>query len=84
MELVDQLLDTWVIHNRIHLYLLDAIAPEALEGVSASKGRSVAAQFAHIHNVRLMWLSSAAPELMDGLQKLETKLPPDKVTLRAI
>lgn len=37
----EQLLDTWNIHNRVNLYMLDAIAPEALGGVSASKGRSV-------------------------------------------
>jgi uncharacterized damage-inducible protein DinB len=67
----DQLLDTWNIHNRIHLYILDAIAQEALGGISASKGRSVAEQFAHIHNVRLMWLDSAAPELKEGLTKIE-------------
>jgi hypothetical protein len=36
--LEDQLLDTWNIHNRINLYLLDAIEQEALRGVSASKG----------------------------------------------
>ncbi|MCC7446483.1 MAG: hypothetical protein IT324_03655 [Anaerolineae bacterium] len=67
----DQLLDTWVIHNRIHLYVLDAIAPDALSGVSASQGRSVGEQFAHIHNVRLMWLQSAAPNLLPGLEKVE-------------
>ena len=28
-------------------------------------------QFAHIHNVRLLWLKAAAPELMKGLEKLD-------------
>ncbi len=83
MELIDQLVDTWTIHNRINLYLLDAIDPAALSGVSASKGRSVAAQFAHIHNVRLMWLKSAQPALLDGLEKVETKPQPDKDQLRS-
>lgn len=83
MDLTDQLVDAWHIHNRINLYLLDAIPADALSGVSASKGRSVAAQFAHMHNVRLMWLKSAAPELLAGLDKLETKPPPDKNALRA-
>jgi uncharacterized damage-inducible protein DinB len=66
-----QLLETWEIHNRVNLYLLDAIEPEHLKDVSASKGRSVGEQFAHVHNVRLMWLKQAAPELLDGLQKVE-------------
>ena len=66
----EQLLDTWKINNRINLYLLDAIADEAL-GISAPMGRSVAQQFAHMHNVRLMWLKSGVPELLEGLEKIE-------------
>jgi uncharacterized damage-inducible protein DinB len=71
MDLAANLIETWQINNRISLYMLEAIVPEALQGVSTSKGRRVGEQFTHIHNVRLMWLKSAAPELMDGLQKLE-------------
>ena len=67
----EQLVETWQIHNRINLYLLDAVAPAALASVSASKGRSVGEQFAHLHNVRLMWLKPAAPELLEGLAKVE-------------
>ena len=67
----DKLIETWQIHNRINLYLLDAIKPEALSGIAASKGRTVAEQFAHVHNVRLMWLKSAAPELLDRVNKIE-------------
>jgi hypothetical protein len=52
-ELAEQLVETWAIHGRIVLYVLDAIPDEALAGVSATgKGRSVGAQFAHLHNVR--------------------------------
>jgi len=66
-----QLLETWDIHDRINLYLLEAVSQDALPGSSASKGRTVGEQFAHIHNVRLMWLKSAAPELLKGLAKIE-------------
>lgn len=66
-----QLLETWDIHNRINLYLLEAIEPEHLMDISASKGRSVGEQFAHMHNVRLMWLKQADPELLGKLQKIE-------------
>jgi uncharacterized damage-inducible protein DinB len=78
----EQLVETWNIHNRINLYLLDAIAPEALANVSASKGRSVGEQFAHVHNVRLMWLHSAAPELLTGLSKIEKETATDPALLR--
>ena len=66
-----QLLETWEIHNRINLYLLDAVEPEHLKDLSSSKGRNVGEQFAHIHNVRLMWLKQAAPELLSKLRKIE-------------
>ena len=69
----DQLLDTWDIHNRINLYLLDALEERHLYDLSASKGRTVGAQFAHIHNVRLMWLKAASPDLLSGLDKIEDK-----------
>src|SRR3954454_17572773 len=75
------LLETWQIHDRINLYLLDAIDPASLDSHSASKGRSVGEQFAHMHNVRLMWLKSAAPELLKGLVKIENDQANDKKLL---
>ncbi|MBI1763033.1 MAG: hypothetical protein HYR56_16525 [Acidobacteria bacterium] len=79
----EQLLETWQIHQRIQLYLLNAIAPENLRDLSASKGRTVGEQFAHIHNVRLMWLQSAAPDLLTSLQKIEKADAGDKELLTA-
>lgn len=81
--MADPLTDTWQIHNRINLYLLDAIPAEALDDVAPTRGRSVAEQFAHMHNVRLMWLNSAAPDLLGDLAKLEKGAAPDAVVLRA-
>lgn len=78
----EQLLETWEIHNRINLYLLDAVEPAALVSLSASKGRTVGEQFAHLHNVRLMWLKSAAPQLLTGLMKIEKEEAVDKKLLR--
>jgi len=77
-----QFLEAWDIHNRVNLFLLDAVEPEHLKDVSASKGRNVGEQFAHIHNVRLMWLKQAAPELIGELQKIEKDGAPDKELLR--
>jgi uncharacterized damage-inducible protein DinB len=69
-----EILETWQINARINLYLLEAIAPEALPSVPLAKGRSVAEQFAHIHNVRLMWLKAAAPALLAGVDKIDTNV----------
>lgn len=66
-----QIIETWEIHNRINLYLLNSIKEEHLVDISASKGRNVGEQFAHIHNVRLMWLKAADPELLKGQNKIE-------------
>jgi uncharacterized damage-inducible protein DinB len=68
---MNHLIETWQIHNRINLYLLDGINEAHLKDISASKGRSVGEQFAHMHNVRLMWLKVAAAELLEGLAKIE-------------
>jgi uncharacterized damage-inducible protein DinB len=80
--LAGQVVDTWRIHHRIGLYLLDAIPPEALADVGPTKGRSVGKTFAHLHNVRLMWLKAAAPELLEGLEKLGDDEAPDHATIR--
>jgi uncharacterized damage-inducible protein DinB len=79
--MTNQLVETWAIHDRINLYLLEAVEPQSLSSHSASKGRSVGEQFAHVHNVRLMWLKSAAPELLKGLNKIENEQAADKKLL---
>ena len=66
-----ELVETWNIHDRINRYLLAAVPEDAFGCMSASKGRTVGEQFAHIHNVRLMWLKEAAPPLFAGLSKFE-------------
>jgi uncharacterized damage-inducible protein DinB len=79
----DQLIETWQIHDRINRYLLDAIPGAALTSVSATKGRSVGEHFAHIHDVRLLWLKSAAPDLLAGLEKFPKDAAGDKARLKA-
>lgn len=68
---INQTIETWEIHNRINLYLLNAIEEAHLADISSSKGRNVSEQFAHIHNVRLMWLKAADPDLLKGQNKIE-------------
>lgn len=67
----DPLVETWEINARINVYLVEALPPAALAAVAASGGRSVGEALAHIHNVRLMWLKAAAPDLLAGLEKVE-------------
>ena len=79
---INPLVETWQIHDRINLYVLDAVDPTSLDSYSASKGRSVGEQFAHIHNVRLMWLKASSPDLLQGLVKVEKEQTKDKKLLR--
>lgn len=65
-----QLVDAWAICARINLFFLAELSDEQWKA-KAAKGRSVCAQFCHLHNVRLMWLKSEAPDLLEGLEKLE-------------
>ena len=81
LELESQIIETWNINNRINLYMLEAIPATALNDLSASRGRTVAQQVAHLHNVRLMWLKASNPELMEGLDKIEKESPADKKLL---
>ena len=67
---MEELIETWQINNRINLYLLEALDSSAL-AIPLTKGKTVAGQLAHIHNVRLMWLKAAAPDLHEGLAKSE-------------
>jgi uncharacterized damage-inducible protein DinB len=81
-HLGEQLLDTWGIHARTTLYVLDNIDPVALMAKTEIKGRSVGEQFAHLHNVRLMWLQAAAPDLLEGLAKIGKGASLDMAQLR--
>lgn len=65
------LTETWQIHNRINIYLLESIDEGNLKDISTSKGRNVGEQLAHMHNVRLMWLKVANIALLEGQIKIE-------------
>jgi uncharacterized damage-inducible protein DinB len=53
------------------LFLLAEIEEANLSDQAPSKGRTVGEQFAHLHNVRPMWLQSGQSDLMQGLEKIE-------------
>ena len=56
----DAVLRSFAIHNRIHLYLLDALSPDVWDAPQpGGKGRTLSALVSHIHGVRLMWLKAA-------------------------
>lgn len=83
MSAHDQLIETFAINNRVNLYLLDAIPQEHLADIyTGSKGRAAGKQWAHLHDVRMMWLKAAAPELLSGLAKLSDEEALNKKALK--
>ena len=71
-SVVDSLLTAFATNQRIDEFLIRAV-PDAAWHASqpGGKGRTIASMAAHIHNVRLMWLKSAAgdaamPAKLDG------------------
>lgn len=54
--LLDQLVETWRINNRVTLKLIEALSDDALHAaLSKRSGRDVARQLAHVHEVRTSW-----------------------------
>jgi uncharacterized damage-inducible protein DinB len=76
--------ETWQIAGRITRYLLDGITADALPVSIAGtgKGRTVGDLFAHLHDVRLMWLASSRPDLLPGLSKIGSGRASDHDCLR--
>ena len=72
-ELINQIIETWQIHNRINLYLLKAIPDEGLSACPLAKrqGRTVAQQFAHMHNVRLAWFMRSQADVTGKLKIID-------------
>lgn len=77
-----RLVEALAIHDRISLYLLDAVADEALSAPPPGRGRTVGEMFAHIHNVRVMWLKEAAASTAVLPAKLEKSASGRKDVLR--
>lgn len=79
---ITQFIDAWLTSNRANLLLLESIPQEAFEASSRSRSRTVAEQFAHLHNARLMWIETAKPALMGSMKKYAKGGAPDREDLR--
>ena len=68
----DQIIETWHINNRVNLYLLDALTPEALTSkLPSARTRTVARMFVHIHHSRLGRFEASMSDLMAGQFKFD-------------
>ena len=76
------LVEAWGMSNEANLFLLKGIPREAMGDSYSKRTRTVAAQFAHMHNTRLRWLNHAAPKLAAGAPRFEKGAQPTKAQLR--
>ena len=77
-RILDVLLDSWDRNNTILINLLRAIPIEGLEAKATMSSPSVAQLFAHIHFVRLVFISEDAPEFARELPDEEWAFEPDR------
>jgi len=79
-EIRDTLIETYAVNDAMNQLLLAHLDPRAWRAEPPGKkrgGRTIAAIFAHLHNVRLKWLRRSAPHL-----KRPKPLDPDRCTMK--
>lgn len=77
-----QLVEAWRMNNEANIFLLDSLPAAYLKLAYAARTRTVAAQFAHMHNVRVRWLTYADPKLANRSKPFARKVEPTKASLR--
>ncbi|TMI70701.1 MAG: hypothetical protein E6H09_15640 [Bacteroidetes bacterium] len=78
----EQLLETWRIHNKMNLLLMDNITDAGMERTSSPRGRTVYHQLAHMHNVRIQWLEVCAPDIFKKHPAIKKETALDRKGLR--
>ena len=79
----DQLLDTWQIHHKMNLLLMDNITDAGMQKTLSTRGgRTVYLQLVHMHNVRMQWLEICAKDIFKKYKVLDKEAPFDQKALR--
>ncbi len=73
----------WQRNTDANLYLLDHLQEKSLAHRYSPRTRTVAAQLAHMHNVRVFHLNKRGPEFMGKLQTFERGAQPNRALLIA-
>lgn len=76
------LVEAWAMSNEANSYLLSEIPTKCLKDSYSSRTRTVAGQFAHMHNVRLRWLKYSAPQLVGKAKAFPRGAVPTKKQLK--
>jgi len=68
-QVADEILSTWTKHTEMNHLILNYIQETNLKDVTDTSSRNIGDQFAHMLNVRLMWLQSSP-----GVDKLDNEI----------
>jgi len=79
--MASDLVEAWKMGNEVNLFLIDRLDAACLKDRYSPRTRTVAAQMAHIHNVRLRWIEHAAPELAGGAKRFPRGAEPTRAQL---
>lgn len=74
----NDLVQAWDMNRAANELLLKSIPPAALGDRYGDRTRTVGAQFAHIHNVRMRWVGFAAREFAGGVAGFPRGAQPGK------
>lgn len=76
------LLETWKRCNSVNFLMLEAIPSKAFGDQYSTRTRTVASQFAHMHNIRLYHLDKRSDGLGTGLKSFPRGAQPTKKELQ--
>lgn len=80
--LKEQLLDTWNIHHRMNLLLINNTTDGGMQKTLSTRGgRTVFQQWIHMHNVRMQWLETTASDIFSKYCTLNKEMSFDKKAL---
>ncbi len=82
----EQILETWRIHNRINLFMLENIPAEAMSSTLSKRGgRDISRQIAHLCNVRANRLTSFSKKCGTPLEEFgKSECPPKEKLAEAL
>jgi uncharacterized damage-inducible protein DinB len=63
VDLREALVESYAVNERMNQLLLEHLDPAAWRAQLPGKGRTIAAIFSHVHNMRRKWLRLSAPHL---------------------
>lgn len=66
--MIQPLIDAWFVNAAQTIFLLDCLTPEQWEA-AAPEAKPIRAQFAHLHNVRLMWVKMSDKSLLGTMEQ---------------